>query len=91
MRWYNTKSCVYCGNRFDEIHLTDHKPGLQSPDGKLVKWSEIPIHGVENVLATYMPVCWSCYVAQSFRREHPELVVYRPWRDGVSSGKSSRL
>jgi hypothetical protein len=38
-----------------------------------------------------MPVCWGCYVAQSFRREHPELVVYRPWRDGVSSGKSSRL
>jgi hypothetical protein len=91
MRWYNSKSCVYCGNRFEEIHLTDHKPALQSPDGKLVKWSEIPIHGVENVLATYMPVCWGCYVAQSFRREHPELVVYRPWRDAVSSGKSSRL
>jgi hypothetical protein len=35
------------------------------------------------VLETHLPVCWDCYIAQSFVREHPDLVVYRPWRNGI--------
>jgi hypothetical protein len=83
MRWYDSKSCVYCGKPFEEIQWASHKPALQSPDGKLVEWREVPIQNIETVMKTYMPVCWDCYIAQSFRRDHPELVVYRPWRDGI--------
>ncbi len=83
MRWYDCKSCVYCGKPFEEIHWASHKPALQSPDGKLVEWREVPIQDIETVMRTYMPVCWDCYIAQSFRRDHPELVVYRPWKGGI--------
>jgi hypothetical protein len=86
MRWYDFKSCIYCGKPFEQIHLLDHKPALQSPEGKLVQWREVAIKDLQTVLTRYMPVCWNCYVARSFAHEHPELVVYRPWREGVPRG-----
>ncbi|HAF15693.1 MAG TPA: hypothetical protein DHU55_07775 [Blastocatellia bacterium] len=82
-RWYDSKQCIYCGKPFQHIQLTDHKPALQSPDGELVEWRQVPIENISIVMDTYSPVCWDCYVAQSFRRDHPELVVYRPWREGI--------
>jgi hypothetical protein len=83
MRWYEFKSCLYCGKPFEQIQLLDHKPALQSPEGKLVDWNEVAIEDMEIVLNNYKPVCWDCYIAQSFVRDHPESVVYRPWQPGI--------
>jgi len=83
MRWYESKSCIYCGKWFDQIHLLDHKPALQGPDGRLLDWGELSMDDLETVLTGYKPVCWDCFIAQSFVREHPELVVYRPWQGQV--------
>lgn len=83
MRWYEFKSCFYCGKQFSQIQLLDHKPALQSPAGKLLEWGEVGISDLPTVLDSYTPVCWDCYIAQSFTRDHPELVVYRPWQPGV--------
>jgi hypothetical protein len=38
------------------------------------------------VLGTHMPVCWNCYIAQKFRLDHPDMVVYRPWQKGTFGG-----
>lgn len=83
MRWYEFKSCLYCSKPFPQIQLLDHKPALQSPEGKLLEWSEVDIGELQTVMNTYAPVCWDCYIAQSFIREHPEAVVYRPWQPGI--------
>jgi len=83
MRWYRGKKCVYCGQQFAEIHWTDHQPALQSPAGKLVGWNEVLLDDVRNVLETHRPVCWNCYTAQSFCLDHPDLVVFRPWRQSI--------
>lgn len=83
MRWYHFKSCLYCGKTFEQIQLLDHKPALQNPEGKLVDWSEVAIKDLQLVLKDYKPVCWDCYIAQSFIRDHPEAVVYRPWQTGI--------
>ena len=83
--WYAEKNCVFCGKPFKEIHWHDHKPGLLSPERELVDWQTIPVETVPAVLETHMAVCWDCNLAETFRREHPELVTDRPWR---SSGKS---
>lgn len=85
-RWYNSRLCVYCGKPFEQIQWTDHRPALRSTDGTLVEWSEVPLADIQTVMSTYAPVCWDCYLAQSFRRDHPEKVVYRPWREGVHRG-----
>ena len=88
MRWYSGKRCVYCGQAFAELNWIDHQPALQSPSGQLVEWKEVLIDDVRNVLETHLPVCWSCFIAQSFRRDHPDLVVYRPYRDSVPGDRA---
>ena len=80
--WYQGKSCTFCGRSFHAIHWHDHEPGLVAPDGKIVAWDSFRAEQVVDVLATHKPVCWDCRVAESFRREHPELVVDRPQRLG---------
>jgi len=86
MRWYRGKTCVYCGKRFEELHWIDHKPALQSPEGLLVRWSGVGVENLSTVLETHLPVCWNCYIAQSFRMDHPDMVVYRPWRNDTTGG-----
>ena len=48
-----------------------------------MRWMRVPVENFSTVLETHLPVCWNCYIAQSFRREHPDLVVYRPWRNDI--------
>jgi hypothetical protein len=75
--WYQDKACAFCGRTFGEIHWHDRRPGLMAPTGKLVDWSGFRPEEVVDVLATHRPVCWDCQVAETFRREHPELVIDR--------------
>ena len=86
MRWYRDKKCVYCEKAFPELHWVDHRPALLNTDGKLVRWDEVNLNQMPEVLETHSPVCWDCYIAQSFRLDHPDLVVYRPWRNDTSGG-----
>jgi hypothetical protein len=78
-KWYRGKSCVYCGKQFDDVRWVDHKPALQTPDGMLTEWNQVKLESLTTVLDSYLPICWDCYIAQSFVKEHPDLVVYRPW------------
>ena len=78
MRWYRGKSCIYCKKVFQELHWLDHRPALLSPDGKLRQWNGFNLDQLPKVLETYSPVCWNCFIAQEFRRDHHELVIIRP-------------
>lgn len=89
MRWYRDKNCAYCRKAFPELHWEDHRPALLSPDRKLVAWNEVNLDQLRNVLQAYAPVCWNCYIAQKFRVDHPDLVVFRPWRNGISGDVGS--
>jgi hypothetical protein len=86
--WYRGKSCVVCGREFGEIHQLDHQPALMTPDRRTVLWRDIAAERLDDVLATHGPVCWNCHVAETFRREHPDLVVDRPAHDAHYSGRS---
>lgn len=76
--WYRDKTCVLCGKSFDEIHWHDHKPALLTDDRTTVEWSALPVEKLPEILKTHRPICWNCFVAESFRKEHPELVTDRP-------------
>jgi hypothetical protein len=86
MRWYRDKSCAYCRKAFPELHWVDHRPALLSASGNLLDWNQVTRGELRNVLETHAPVCWDCYIAQSFRRDHPDLVVLRPWQNGSYGG-----
>ena len=86
MRWYRNRKCVFCQKTFPELQWMDHRPALLSPEGTLLSWRKVDPAQFQNVLETHSPVCWDCYIAQTFRREHPDLVVFRPWRNDISGG-----
>jgi hypothetical protein len=77
-QWYAEKSCVYCHKPFGEIHWHDHPPALVDEERKTVQWNEVPLENLQQTMATHWPVCWNCHIAETFRRQHPELVVDRP-------------
>lgn len=77
MKWYHGKKCAFCQRTFNGVEFMDHKPALFNPEGFTVEWAAIPISSVNEAMTKYLPVCWNCHVAQTFRREHPDLVVER--------------
>lgn len=76
--WYAGKACAYCGKAFSHMEWHDRRPALMNLERKTVQWSELPAERLPEVLETHLPVCWTCHVSESFRREHPEMVVERP-------------
>ena len=91
MKWYKGKRCVFCRRTFDEITLTDHKPALLCLEGIPVEWQQVTMSNLAEVLATHTPVCWNCHIAQTFRREHPDLVVDRSFTRQPSGSRLGAL
>jgi len=77
-RWYEGQSCAYCQKPFTQIHWHDHPPALVDADGQSVLWNEVAPEQLQETMRTHAPVCWNCYIAETFRREHAELVTDRP-------------
>ena len=74
-RWYTGRRCVFCGRLFGELNWADHAPALRAPGGETVPWNTIRPEELPAVFASHAPVCWSCHIAETFRRRYPELVV----------------
>jgi hypothetical protein len=77
-QWYAGRSCVYCHKPFGEIHWHDHPPALVDKQCSTVQWNEVPLENLQHTMATHWPVCWSCHIAETFRRQHPEMITDRP-------------
>lgn len=78
--WYEGKNCFYCGRPITPLSHLEHPPALLGFDGKIVEWDEIPAEKLPAQFASAHPVCWNCAVVESFRQQHPELIVVRPWK-----------
>jgi hypothetical protein len=76
-QWYAGKTCIYCGKNLGEIDWFERKPALCDTRRKTVEWQDVPVETLPDVLATSQPVCWDCHIIETFRREHPDLVVDR--------------
>jgi hypothetical protein len=77
-RWYAGKACALCHRPIGDVDWLQRRPGLLDSRQRTVQWNEVPPEHLPMVFAIYRPVCWDCHVAESFRREHPDLVVDRP-------------
>jgi hypothetical protein len=78
-RWYEGKKCVYCGKVIQAVDWVGHKPALMNSEKKTIYWDSFPPEKLPDVFSSYDPVCWDCHITETFRREHPEMVVDRPW------------
>lgn len=75
--WYAGRVCGFCRRPFGTIHW-DHRPAVRLPSGEIVTWPEIRAEELPTVLPASTPVCWDCHIAETFRRQHPDLVVDDP-------------
>jgi hypothetical protein len=76
-QWYAGQKCVFCRQPFHQIHWHDRPPALLDEQKRTVEWKDVPPEKLQQVFKTHLPVCWSCHVAETFRRTRPELVVDR--------------
>lgn len=81
--WYQGKSCAYCQKPFGPVEWHDRQPALLGPDRSLLLWKDVATERLPAVFSTHLPVCWNCYIAESFRKQHPEMVVDRQWERGA--------
>lgn len=79
-KWYADKSCVICGTSLANVNWYERKPAVVDQQGAPQAWADIAPEQVMAVMERDRPICFDCYVAQTFRREHPELVIDNPWQ-----------
>ncbi len=75
--WSRGRDCSICGGRLHERRHSSHHLALLEPDGATRTWTDVPRERLTLALATSLPVCWNCHVAESLRRLHPDLVTDR--------------
>ncbi|MGB7728594.1 MAG: hypothetical protein WBL50_11210 [Candidatus Acidiferrum sp.] len=81
--WYNGKSCAYCHKPFVEMHWHDRHPGVLSPEHIATQWNEVAPEKLPEIFQTYLPICWNCYIAETYRRLYPDRIVNRNWERGA--------
>lgn len=79
-QWYAGQRCAFCRREFGEIHWHDYKPALVGADGVTREWTDFPAETIPEVLETHRPACWNCHIAETFRRQRPDLFIDRPPR-----------
>jgi hypothetical protein len=77
IRWYEGKNCAWCGRPIGEIHLAERKPAVLTANKSSVEWHEIPAEQLQETLATSLPLCFGCHIANTMMHKHPELVIDR--------------
>ncbi len=63
-KWYGDKTCACCGRSFEGFPWV-HQPCVMSPGLHLVEWKDVPAEDVPRILATHLPVCWTCLIAET--------------------------
>ncbi len=77
--WYRGKTCVVCRREVGDIDWLDRRPALLAPDNQPLLWQDLRAEQLFETLRTHRPLCFDCYVAETFRRTHPELVLDNPF------------
>ena len=75
--WYEGKSCAGCGTPFGPVRGMVQMPAVRLPGGALSEWREVKPEDVPATLTEGQPVCFGCYIATRFAREHPGMIVDR--------------
>jgi len=86
-KWFAGKNCAYCGKAIEPVKHLDRMPALVNLEKKTYEWNELPTEELPQAFQACKPVCWSCHIAETFVRQHPDLVTYRPWKKGGPVGE----
>jgi hypothetical protein len=85
--WFAGKNCAYCGKPIERLSHVERAPALVGLDARTAEWDAIAPEKLPEIFSTARPVCWNCHIRETFIRDHPELVVTRPWKKGGPLGE----
>src|SRR5579872_500461 len=74
--WAADRTCALCGTPLNRSAI-GHHAALLDAGGGTRDWTAIAPETLPLALATCLPVCWNCHIAETFRRMHPELITER--------------
>lgn len=75
--WAHDKTCVSCGAWLLASEKAGHHFALRDQSGMTREWVDVAADRLPVALTTSFPMCWNCHIAETFRRQHPELVTDR--------------
>jgi len=78
-RWYADKTCAICGKALGAVDWAAHRPALRAPDGRTLEWRDVAPETMFQVMDTHAAICWDCPIAETFRRQRPDLVIDNPF------------
>lgn len=75
--WAGRRFCVSCGGPLLASETSGHHFALREPGGVSREWVDVAAEDLPVRLTTCLPLCWNCHVAETFRRQFPDLVTDR--------------
>lgn len=86
-KWFEGKKCAVCGEAISPVQHLDRTPALANFKHETQQWDQIPTEKLPEALWASQPVCWNCHIAETFKRQFPDRVTYRPWERGGPLGE----
>ena len=78
-QFFEGKACAACSRPIPPVHAFERRPGLlNATTHEAIPWDDIPAANLSTTLESHMPICSTCVISETFRRQHSELVVDRP-------------
>ena len=76
--FFEGKQCAACSRPVPAVHAGEMRPGLlNTSTHETIAWNDIPAANLSTMLESHAPICSNCLIIETFRREHPDLVVDR--------------
>lgn len=75
--WCAEKDCHFCAKPIGHIVWHERPPAVLLPDGATREWKDISPEQLPAIFTHAQPVCWACHTVETFRHEHPEMVIER--------------
>lgn len=76
--FFEGKECAACSQPIAPVHTFELRPGLlHAKTHDAIGWDDIPAANLSTTLESHLPICANCIITETFRRQHPELVVDR--------------
>jgi hypothetical protein len=76
--FFEGKSCASCNRPIPPVQAGQMRPGLVDPNThQTMAWNQIPTANLAATLRSHQAICSNCLTLETFRQQHPELVVDR--------------
>ena len=76
--FFEGRQCAACSRPIPPVHAGELRPGLLNANThEAIAWDDIPEANLSTTLGSHVPICSNCLIAETFRRQYPELVVDR--------------